>query len=1415
MSLTRGLLLALLLTTGVSAAQAAGADPVRVVASDDRGITLQILVPEAAPPEPAPDGRTRLHVPGFDLTSATGRPRVPFATALIALPPGARPSVQVLDAGSETTQDVDLERGPQALFHPDPGTGELLPDWAPAAPEGEAVWPLAPVELGEAFVLRRQQLVKVTFYPWRYDGRARRVFKRSQLTVRLSFGASAPSPPAIGRPAEDRGADALFAGAVLNAEAARGWRQASRAMDARAPLDRLFGGRQTQGGSFDENEPEVRVLLDSTGVYGLDYAALAAAGYPPGVPVAEVSIHRHEYLENAAVPYLTIDIPCEVEDANSNGTFDAGDRVVAFVESWAARSGASVPQRAWGLGEVVFVTRLAGGGRRPDTRSGWRGAAGLTPPVSFPHREHYERDVDYFNIGTVFGDTLYDPFHWTIQAPYYLRDESVVFDVNDLDTSRTAQVTISWQGRSPDTHFNWAQVRNGSGVYTTVVDSVYWAGRGALTIGRTIFGSSLSEGGTNRLRLWGKTFNSPPHPTTNSRSQAGLNWFEITYGRRFRPVQGVLICNSGTEDGEYELLATGFTDSAALRVYDITDPALPVRLTGVRIARNGGTWDVRLQDSTSASSPRRYVIFDQPRPPLPGRVTAVTRRGLYNNTAGDYLLIVPEAFLSSVDPLVQLRTSQGFSVVVAPLEGVFDEFNGGRRSSHAIKRFVRYGYLRWNTQYVMLVGDGSEDPRKIDPNSGTDWVPVHRIFAPVQVTSSTTGTFLEGAPSDPWYGFCLDCAEPSLQPKVPEVFVGRLPVNSLTQAQAVIAKVTSYDQPQADESWRRRMTLVSDDAYSGESFFAGGGSSEYCYKSYEEVFRDINELVRSQILDDAWLGLSEPEVFNLRYFLPFQTPDTIACLQPVPPQVDTCRCRRSDFETRARATVTPELMSRLNAGRLWFNYQGHANERVMSHESFYINQPTRDDKDLLMNDGRLFLFTGFSCHPNAFAHFQELGARWGTPSFGEDLVTLPGRGAIASWASVGYELLPLSYTTHINVHFSRALFGAVLVNTHREPYAGVGAGAVLGEVIATSLLNNYRAQPGSSESQVGITYTLLGDPATRITMGPPQAMVTANTQPVVGGQPVRLRIGGDTLTISARIASNVRIDSLALLYTAPSGAVTVIDPARYTVTPVFPDTSVSASGRGRRYTLVFRDSLLADSYRYTLRTVDENGRVSTFDVVLAFETVLIADGAPVNDLDVISPNATLTLRVLSPKPLDPATDLTLRVGGVVQPFTFAPANGDTSGREWVLSWTHAPYPFGETSVELTAENGAVRIHRFRVNVLGAELRIENPLAFPNPFEDDLGTHFSFTVESASATDVRIRVYTVSGRLVYERRENGMSPGYHQLAWDGRDAEGDKLANGIYVYRITAHNDSRTASYEGRLVKLRKPRRVEEELPVTP
>ena len=78
--------------------------------------------------------------------------------------------------------------------------------------------------------------------------------------------------------------------------------------------------------------------------------------------------------------------------------------------------------------------------------------------------------------------------------------------------------------------------------------------------------------------------------------------------------------------------------------------------------------------------------------------------------------------------------------------------------------------------------------------------------------------------------------------------------------------------------------------------------------------------------------------------------------------------------------------------------------------------------------------------------------------------------------------------------------------------------------------------------------------------------------------------------------------------------------------------------------------------------------------------------------------------------------------------------------------------------------------------------------YPNPFSE--ATQFVYTLTGEEPAFFKIQIMTVSGQIVREifKEELGdLIPGTHrtEFTWDGTDDYGDKLANGIYLYRIIA------------------------------
>jgi hypothetical protein len=1394
------------LAVAVPCVRNASADVIRVLATDPRGVTLQLTTEPWSLSAPEPDGRVRVvGVPDAHSLADPGHALLPAYSALLALPPDAHPVVRVLAAGAPVVREgVRLAIATRPHFSRD-DRGAWQPGEEPVAPVLDGPWPSQQVVLGAPSAFRGRRLVGVELQPFQYDEASGRLQAVPTLTVRIDFGrpAGAAALPVAGE--SDPHFDEVLRTAVINFEQAAGWRVAPAGQGGRSLLPRAAAAATI---GFDESQPEVRVRIDSTGVWLLPYDQLAAHNYPTNVPIGQVSVHRHEFLEGQDVPYGTVDVPIEVEDANHDGLFNSGDRIWMVLRSWAARSSASRPQRFWGDADVVYATVNPAGGARMAKRDGWRGVNGLTPLASFPHFQHWETNAaPLMPYVPTAHDTTTDLFQWTDAAPYYDRPDSIKLGINDIDTTHAVQFTTNWVGRANTGRFIWASIKNPAGQVTSLGDSIYWSGKYPLSYSISLNGSALRNG-IDRFQTWGRNDLGRVFPIATDAAFVGLDWIEATYWRSFNAVHDVLWFNSADAAGEYQLHAGGFY-ADSVRVYDITQPDDPVRVlidpAHVTAGIPGG---FDLQDSTATGQRRSYVAatVQEPRDPAFGPLVppdeafaTVTREYLYTNAAADYLLIVPQDFRASVQPLVDLRRSHGLRVLVVPAEDLYDEFNGGRHSAAAIQRFLKYAYNKWSSRFVLLVGDGTLDPQDVRGTAGKDWIPVLPTPAPVFVTDG-----YEITPSDNRYSCITGNCDPIVNNAgfIPEMMVGRLPVNSVAETQAVVDKIVRYENVTGDPAWRRHLLLLADDAFSGETTFGGGGtgSSAYCEKAAERRFVKLDQKIASVVLGESGLAQTNVELFNLRYYITNE--------QPVITLFDTCRVDRLTTRTYVHAAVTPVLMSHLNSGTLWWNYQGHANEYVLTHEDLYTNIGDfvgSDDKFDFSNTDQPVLYSAFSCHANMFARPEGGEGFTFGGCLGEDMVTLPARGAIASWASSSYEEVPRDDSTHLNVELARSMFR---YTPHDPQVWDRGARLVLGEAIQATFLRYIPSQTFVPfERGVAITYTLLGDPALRMSIGRPQSIVYANDSLVVDHQPVRLHTLTDTLSLVADLVSTARIDTLGLFQDTGSGNLP-IDAANYTVTPPYPDTLAGGVYGGRRFRLRYFTHLAPRTQRFLLRTRDRDGLLTDFTVEFQLDATLRADGAPIQDGDDVSPVANLSALFVSPAPIVPASDLTITINGVPVVVDAVPASGDVSGREWLLSWTHPPFPKDNYVVEISVRGGGTITRRFVVTTASGDLKIADLYAFPNPFDNN-GTAFSFRLLGSDPADVKITVMTISGRQIHSTVVRGLGPGYHQVPWDGTDAEGDVLANGVYFYRLSAVTDAgRRAEQLGRLVKLRKPRHAD-------
>jgi hypothetical protein len=100
------------------------------------------------------------------------------------------------------------------------------------------------------------------------------------------------------------------------------------------------------------------------------------------------------------------------------------------------------------------------------------------------------------------------------------------------------------------------------------------------------------------------------------------------------------------------------------------------------------------------------------------------------------------------------------------------------------------------------------------------------------------------------------------------------------------------------------------------------------------------------------------------------------------------------------------------------------------------------------------------------------------------------------------------------------------------------------------------------------------------------------------------------------------------------------------------------------------------------------------------------------------------------------------------------------------------------------------------------LQLLNVYNYPNPFKQK--TNFTFILSSIPE-ELSIRIYAVSGRLlkVIKRNADELTVGFNKyIEWDGRDEDGDIVANGVYLYKVILKKDGKSETTTNKLAIVR-------------
>ncbi len=1319
---------------------------VSVLSSDAHEIILEVVTDSLDVGDVAMNGRTYqdVRIPGRGRTTEAGRPSLPLAGAMVGIPFGCEAIAEAQVLETRDLGELRIPPAPRYRRVEDPeGFSVPVPDYEedPVGYGSDAWLPGRAAEVVSVATLRFQRAALLRFYPVSYRPSDGRTLLRSRIRVRLILR-SPKEPPVGGTPApEEEAWEALYDRTLANSAAARAWR--------RSPSP---GVRIPPSGK-DGEEVRFRVRIDSTGVYEVTGQELIDAGLVEDVGVGSVALYQAGYDSGAADPFAVRPVPVEVRDLDGNGRLDSDDRLVFFARSFREQW----MQEDWEDRFTDLNVYWLGFGGFPgvgmDTVA--MGAAGApAETLSWTWRRSWFEEEHIFDYTPSRLDK--DRTHWTHPNR---RDVEVSFRLEHVSGSEPGSLRVHFEDA-------WA----GDGISTVSV-ALHPPAGGAADLGSFTVpdhgpvtavlevGAGLLGAGEHRLVFSGyRQAGAEQVPGLGS----SLDWVEAVFPCSLRADAGRIDLRIPPHDDRFCLSVSGFR-SPGVSLFDVSDPEIPrrVALPAENVQAEGTGWRVVIRDPAS-TGPRRWLALDEDGFRSLGEDALERVEGVSPAAReADYLILCPEAFLDEAARLAAWREACGYAAEVVPIQDVYDEFGGGFKSTDAIRRYVQYAFERWERkpQFLVLAGDASEDHKRVFEDSDPDWIPT--------VNVRDWATFR--AASDNVYG-CVD------GDNLPDLLVGRLPAGSAMELGRQIDKILAYETEDEVSSWRQRVVLVADDSYSTIGF--GPYTRLSAEVGFEETLRRAGETVANSPVCRAdtsayylssYTGRTDSEGYHVN------------CLRTD----DRLRCVRDSVYS----AVTIPLVEDLIEGCLIFGYLGHGFRKGMAHELVLaegviapvqgVNRWRYDIEELMEPTGRPFFCAGFGC---LLANFHApLEAVEGDVLL-EKFLNREDGGAIACLGSSTSEVL------HVENGYADAFFSSMFLDSPQEP--GAGAAVWTSGELAVGAAVRFLADVGDAGAVQ--RRILLGDPALRLRSRPLGFEVWVNGAPLGPGEAVVVRDDSTTARIRAFVPGFLVAgpESLWVEVRDEMGILRLVQGADYTVTP---DTS---SGEPR-YAVAFDHAVRFADYRIVLGAETRDGGTLEDIVRVALDVWVMLDGTPVSDGVPARTGGAGVVDLVLPWSLD-AGSLALVLSGADRDIPLeivAVAENPGRSSQWSLEFHVPDVPAGAYDLVLLAGGERLRLLRL---VVHSRLSIDDVIVYPNPLSDEADFLFQLSAEA----DVRVDIFTVAGHRVRTLSSRG-NPGYNTLTWDGRDQEGDRMANGTYLYIVRAgRGGERVESPVGRLALIR-------------
>ena len=650
---------------------------------------------------------------------------------------------------------------------------------------------------------------------------------------------------------------------------------------------------------FEESPFAIRIVTSGAGIYRVRYEDISGIGADlTGLTNSNLKI-SNQGQEIALY-------------RNGTGTFGSGDYILFYAEDF---------QGEYSTTNVYWLYQGTDDGLTMQTSVG-APVSGFPQPDSFRTVLRLEQDTTWRRNLPDYVDGE-DQWLWRQLFNFSLTTYNINFTLIDFATDAgNFNIELYLRALTEFDHLT------GLSLNGTPVADVEWEGA---VVEREIFSGIspvLFNEGANTL-----TVELLPTPDNNPPTFPDvyyLNWAELDYARRYIAENNRLSFGCDIPGGAtFEV--SGFANPDIM-VFDVSQPALPVLLTGTDIT-TPATSQVRFERTVDASSQLYACTMNAAF--SPDELVVDEPSDLMSPRSGvDYIIITHSLFASTVEQLKTIREASGLGVEIVFVQDIYDEFSYGIKDVAAIKDFLTYAYNYWHATdhptYVALVGDATYDYRDILGRAAegkADLVPTYLGYR------GSLGSSVGAVASDNWF-VAVDGDDP-----LPDMVIGRLCVKNTQDFLNILDKITTYEAT-SSEQWQSRLLFAA----------------------------DTDEFNQFEALSDILEG-------------------------EVPNSYTLLRLNLREYDTDI-ATATDDLVAAISDGVLLTSYIGHGSTDTWSKRA-WLRTPnqntgvTRDDVARLTNMDMYTFLVVLNCLSGTFSEVTD------DYSTAEEFVRQPERGAIA------------------------------------------------------------------------------------------------------------------------------------------------------------------------------------------------------------------------------------------------------------------------------------------------------------------------------------------------------------------------------------------------------------------------------------